>query len=37
MRRAQCRWPSLGSIGLYLNVLNIFLIILNLLGFVSND
>jgi FtsH-binding integral membrane protein len=27
----------LGSIGLYLNVLNIFLIILNLLGFVSND
>ncbi len=27
----------MGSIGLYLNVLNIFLIILNLLGFVSND
>ena len=27
----------MGSIGLYLNVLNIFLIILNLLGFVSSD
>ena len=27
----------LGSIGLYLNVLNIFLIILNLLGIFSND
>ena len=26
-----------GSIGLYLNALNIFLILLNLLGFASND
>ena len=27
----------LGSIGLYLNALNIFLILLNLLGFLSDD
>lgn len=27
----------IGSIGLYVNVLNIFLIILNLLGFMSDD
>ena len=36
-QKAATQVAVLGSIGLYLNVLNIFLIVLNLLGFVSND
>lgn len=35
--KAATQVAVIGSIGLYLNVLNIFLIILNLLGFVSSD
>ena len=35
--RAATQVAVMGSIGLYLNVLNIFLIVLNLLGFVSSD
>ena len=36
-QKAATQVAVIGSIGLYLNVLNIFLIVLNLLGFVSND
>lgn len=35
--KAATQVAVIGSIGLYVNVLNIFLIILNLLGFMSND
>ena len=35
--KAATQVAVIGSIGLYLNVLNIFLIILNLLGFASSD
>ena len=35
--KAATQAAVIGSIGLYLNVLNIFLIILNLLGFLSDD
>ena len=35
--KAATQVAVIGSIGLYLNVLNIFLIILNLLGFLSGD
>ena len=35
--RAATQVAVMGSIGLYLNVLNMFLIILNLLGFLSDD
>lgn len=35
--KAATQVAVMGSIGLYLNVLNIFLIILNLLGFLSDD
>ena len=35
--KAATQAAVIGSIGLYLNVLNIFLIILNLLGFLSGD
>ena len=35
--KAATQAAVIGSIGLYLNVLNIFLIILNLLGFMSDD
>ena len=35
--RAASQVAVMGSIGLYLNVLNTFLIILNLLGFASGD
>ena len=35
--KAATQAAVIGSIGLYVNVLNIFLIILNLLGFLSDD
>ena len=35
--KAATQVAVIGSIGLYLNVLNIFLIVLNLLGFASSD
>ena len=36
-QKAATQVAVIGSIGLYLNVLNIFLIVLNLLGFASSD
>ena len=36
-QHAATQVAVIGSIGLYLNVLNIFLIVLNLLGFLSDD
>ena len=35
--KAATQVAVIGSIGLYLNVLNMFIIILNLLGFLSGD
>ena len=35
--RAATQVAVIGSIGLYVNVLNLFIIILNLLGFMSDD
>ena len=35
--RAATQVAVMGSIGLYVNVLNLFVIILNLLGFMSDD
>ena len=35
--KAATQVAVIGSIGLYLNALNLFIILLNLLGFVSDD
>ena len=35
--RAAAQAAVIGGIGLYLNALNIFIIVLNLLGFASGD
>ena len=35
--KAATQVAVIGSIGLYVNVLNLFIIILNLLGFMSDD